>query len=70
MINIEDKVHIKLNEEDLMELLKNHFHNIHDIEINQIEIIIQGGSDSRGNYCGQELKEIICEGKRINKNDI
>ncbi len=65
MIKIEDKTHIKLTKIDLVELIKVYFHNTHDIELTKIDLIIGGvAGGERGEYTGQDLKEVICEGKR------
>lgn len=65
MINIENKCHIKLSKADLEDILKTYFHNSHGIDLTKIDIVVGGvANGERGEYTGQDVKEVICEGKK------
>lgn len=64
MINIEDKVHIRLTKKDLEDLIRVYFHNGFGIDLTTVNIVVGGISGDAGHYAGQDVKEVICEGKR------
>jgi len=63
-MKIEDKVHIELSKDELLDIIKIHFMNSRDIELNDIEIVIDDTYASR-DYPITDVTCVKCKGHRI-----
>ena len=62
---IEDKVHIDVSRNDLETILIDHFRNIYGVRIKECSFNL--GTEARGEYDVQVLKNFTATGERINK---